>query len=736
MVAAVEPVPGLGSCGSACFSTSQPPLPRPAAAFSPSSLGGVVDGALARMLADALDAFDEPAGSAVGARGVRELGSSVFTACIATSQQSPRPSHGAGSDDGLQRRGSCVLLGGSLRPGSRQSAPRRAGSAPLGGGASTASPLKLSHALTPDSIISTSYRAGAPRLCSKPEPEPSRPSPAPGHAQRACHPALRRAGSAFLGGASTPSPPKLTHASSLSSIISATSRADAPQLCSQPEPTPSRRLPAPEHAQQASRPEPAPRRPAPVTEHTQRASKPVPESQRPAPAPECTRWTLRPEQAAPRQGALKLLGGGAILLHLDTGAASKSKGLRLRGAGLHDDYYYLDNGEWIDWPLETARDWWWLLYEDPGDCTGHHGCVWYCFERPYTDPAPEPDCNAVISTFDELLRLERRLRREIDSHGEQWGLRRRPLYRWYAPQTAGEVGPEFIQVSWETFLSSAARHDGSSWWQQASPDGSGWWQSMHSHHPPPGLTYHPDAARHLSRVSTTPAVNGTPAYVPPTKAEQDEVLARELDRVQCWDRGGFVWSEADLRALREKGRAAVGRSLRTIRGITKHKLQQQVRSATSAEGRRRDAAARDSHREQQRQRVASLPNAQTVVSLMTQFMPAEGPAQVVAANTAASNMVAQAQLEDDILQAAIERRLQAKSSAYDTLVYENGNARGGVNIKLRDREIMCLTRDGVPLPAAERFVLGKIASHRERLSANMSPVSEPNDDSDSLPDMS
>ena len=73
--------------------------------------------------------------------------------------------------------------------------------------------------------------------------------------------------------------------------------------------------------------------------------------------------------------------------------------------------------------------------------------------------------------------------------------------------------------------------------------------------------------------------------------------------MQHWDRGGFVWSEADLRALREKGRAAVGRSLRTIRGITKHKLQQQVRSATSAEGRRRDAAARDSHREQQRQRV-------------------------------------------------------------------------------------------------------------------------------------
>ena len=70
MVAAVEPVPGLGSCGSACFSTSQPPLPRPAAAFSPSSLGGVVDGALARMLADALDAFDEPDGGAVGARGV------------------------------------------------------------------------------------------------------------------------------------------------------------------------------------------------------------------------------------------------------------------------------------------------------------------------------------------------------------------------------------------------------------------------------------------------------------------------------------------------------------------------------------------------------------------------------------------------------------------------------------------------------------------------------------------
>ena len=251
MVAAVEPVPGLGSCGSACFSTSQPPLPRPAAAFSPSSLGGVVDGALARMLADALDAFDEPAGSAVGARGVRELGSSVFTACIATSQQSPKPSHGAGSDGDLQRRDSCVLLGGSLRPGSRQSAPRRAGSAPLGGGASTASPLKLSHASTPDSIISTSYRAGAPQLCSKPEPEPSRPSPAPGHAQRAYHPALRRAGSAILGGAGTPSPLKLPHASSLSIIIFATSRADAPQLCSQPEPTPSRRLPAPEHAQQA-----------------------------------------------------------------------------------------------------------------------------------------------------------------------------------------------------------------------------------------------------------------------------------------------------------------------------------------------------------------------------------------------------------------------------------------------------------------------------------------------------
>ena len=433
---------------------------------------------------------------------------------------------------------------------------------------------------------------------------------------------------------------------------------------------------------------------------------------------------------------MQLLGGGGIPLHLDTGAASKSKGLRLRGAGLHDDYYYLDNGEWIDWPLETARDWWWLLYEDPGDCTGHHGCVWYCFERPYTDPAPATDCNAVISTFNELLRLERRLHREINSRGEQWGLRRRPLYRWYAPQIAGEVGPEFIQVSWETFLSSAARHDRSSCWQQASPDGDGWWQSMSSHHPPPGLTYHPDAARHLPQVSTTPAVNGTPAYIPPTKAEQDEVLARELNRVQHWDRGGFVWSEADLRALRDKGRAAVDHSMRTIRGITKHKLQQQVRSATSAEGRRRDAAARDSHREQQRQRVASLPNAQTVVSLMTQLMPAEGPAQVVAANTAASNMVAQAQLEDDILQAAIERRLQAKSSAYDTLVYENGDARGGVNIKLRDREIMCLTRDGVPLPAAERFVLGKIASHRERLSANMSPVSEPNDDSDSLPDMS
>jgi hypothetical protein len=42
----------------------------------------------------------------------------------------------------------------------------------------------------------------------------------------------------------------------------------------------------------------------------------------------------------------------------------------------------------------------------------------------------------------------------------------------------------------------------------------------------------------------------------------------------------------------------------------------------------------------------------------------------------------------------------------------------------------------VPIPAARQFVLGKIASHRERLSANISLASESNDDSDSLPDMS
>ena len=436
---------------------------------------------------------------------------------------------------------------------------------------------------------------------------------------------------------------------------------------------------------------------------------------------------------------------------LGTGSASKPKGLQV-AVGLRDDYYYRDNGVWVDWPMKTALDWWWLLYEDTTDCTGHHGCVWYCCERLCSDPAPERYCNTVISTFAELLRLERRLRRELDSHGDPWGLRLRPLYRWFAPQTAGEVGLEFVQVSWVTFLTAAARQDGSSWWNQASHDGSGWWQSIRSPHPSPGSNYHPTrfeqcvlehAGRRLSPVSTTlPPCddglvgNGTPEYVPPTKAEQDEVLAKEFDRVQHWDRGDLVWSDADLCALREKGRAAVDRSMLSTRGITKYKLQQQVRKATAAEGRRRDAAARASHREQQRQWVTSLPDAQTVVSLMTSFMPAEGPAQVVAANTAASNMAAQVQLEGDILQAAVERRLRAKSSAYDTLVYENGNARGGVNAKLRDREINCLTRDGVPIPAARQFVLGKIASHRERLSANISLASESNDDSDSLPDMS
>ena len=188
MVAAVEPPPGLGSCGSACFSNAQPPFSRPAAASSHPSLGEVADGALARMLADALDAFDEPVSSAVGVRGTRELGSSVSTAYIASSQLSPGPSRGAGSGSGLQQRGSRALHGGSLRPGSRQPAPRRADSAPLGGGECTAAPPRRIHASSSSRIIPTSWRAGAHQQCSKPEPEPRQPSPAPEQTQRASKP--------------------------------------------------------------------------------------------------------------------------------------------------------------------------------------------------------------------------------------------------------------------------------------------------------------------------------------------------------------------------------------------------------------------------------------------------------------------------------------------------------------------------------------------------------------------
>ena len=108
-------------------------------------------------------------------------------------------------------------------------------------------------------------------------------------------------------------------------------------------------------------------------------------------------------------------------------------------------------------------------------------------------------------------------------------------------------------------------------------------------------------------------------------------------------------------------------------------------------------------------------------------------------------MAASAQLEEDILQQAVRLRLQHKSNAYAlhsesaTLVYTKGDAHSKVNSKVRDCEIACLVRDGVPHGAAAQFIADKITDLQAQLHADESPADNGHDDAwddESLPDMS
>ena len=106
-------------------------------------------------------------------------------------------------------------------------------------------------------------------------------------------------------------------------------------------------------------------------------------------------------------------------------------------------------------------------------------------------------------------------------------------------------------------------------------------------------------------------------------------------------------------------------------------------------------------------------------------------------------MAAPAQLEDNILRNAVRLRLQRKPAAYalhsesETLVYTKGEARGAINTKLREREVKCLTDEGVPPAVATQFVADKAADLQARLHANeASPDVNASDDVESLPEMS
>ena len=261
MVADVVPTPGLGLCGSAFFSIAQPTSSRPADASSHHSLDEADGGAFARMLADALDAFDVPASNGVDVRGTRVLGSPVSASIIASPLPVSGPSHGAGSGSGFSRRGPHALCGGSLRLRSGPPTSRLAGSAPLEGGACTATPSKHTSASSPSRIIPASWGAGvrsrpisnwvmgiaasssyehgtcAPQQYPEPEPEPPQPAPVP----------------------------------------------EQPQQASEPEPAPQSPAPEPKQAHCTIMPEPVPQSPAPV--HQSHASEPEPEPLPPAPAP-------------------------------------------------------------------------------------------------------------------------------------------------------------------------------------------------------------------------------------------------------------------------------------------------------------------------------------------------------------------------------------------------------------------------------------------------------------------
>ena len=241
MVAAVEPVPGLGSCGSACFSTCATSASSSCRRFLPFFAGWRWSTGRSRAcwLTLSMRLTSRPAAP------------SALVARVSWGPPCPPPaSHHlnyrqgllmvlavAAACSGVARR---VLLGGSLRPGSRQPASRLADSAPLGGGACTATPPK----------------------------------------HKALH---RQAASSSSWGAGVRSRPIADRVMGIAASSSYEHETCAPQQYPEPEPEPPQPAPVPEQPQQASEPEPAPQSPAPEPKQAQCTIMPEPVPQSPAP---------------------------------------------------------------------------------------------------------------------------------------------------------------------------------------------------------------------------------------------------------------------------------------------------------------------------------------------------------------------------------------------------------------------------------------------------------------------
>ena len=137
----------------------------------------------------------------------------------------------------------------------------------------------------------------------------------------------------------------------------------------------------------------------------------------------------------------------------------------LDSARYYDEVWYVDNERFIDWPRAVPREWWWIVVTDPsGNPTSYVGQTYYCFERSACSCRRACMCSyadvadvCAIADMHALLHLRRFL---LARGTDMLSLR---LYVWIVPSEDNQVGDEFVDVAWSSFVRSSQFVDPSSW---------------------------------------------------------------------------------------------------------------------------------------------------------------------------------------------------------------------------------------------------------------------------------